>query len=161
MIREVLYSVRVLRRSPGVTLLSLVTMAAGIGVSTILFTMVNSIVLRPLPYPEPERLVRIFDVNSRAGINRTGVTTGNLYDWQRIEAFDGVAGYYAMGRTVSFDTDSEVLITAQVTRDFFKVLRVAPEVGRPFTEDETQRASFNSAAAPTGADPVVILSHPL
>ena len=157
--RELLHAVRVLRRSPGVTLLSVITMGAGIGISTILFAMVNSIVLRPLPYPEPERLVRIFDVNSRAGISRTGVTTGNLYDWQYVEAFDGVAGYYAMGRTLSFATDSEVLITAQVTRDFFKVLRVAPEIGRVFTEDETQRAVFSSAAAPTGADPVVILSH--
>ena len=161
MIRELLYAIRLLRRSPGVTLLSVITMGAGIGVSTILFAMVNSIVLRPLPYPEPQRLVRIFDVNQRAGISRTGVTTGNLYDWQRVEAFDGVAGYYAMGRTVSFDTDSEVLITAQVTREFFKVLQVTPEIGRPFTEDETQRATFSSAAAPTGADPVVILSHAL
>src|SRR5262245_17668969 len=155
MMRELLYAMRLLRRSPGVTVLSVITMGAGIGVSTILFAMVNSIVLRPLPYPEPERLVRIFDVNSRAGISRTGVTTGNLYDWQRVEAFDGVAGYYAMGRTVSVDSDSEVLITAQVTRDFFRILQVTPEIGRPFTEDETQRATFNSAAAPTGADPVV------
>jgi putative ABC transport system permease protein len=158
-VRDIRYAARLLWRSPGVTLLSIVTMAAGIGVSTILFAMVNSIVLRPLPYPEPGRLVRIFDVNTRAGISRTGVTTGNLYDWQRVEAFDGVAGYYAMGRTVSFDRDSEVLITAQATRDFFKVLQVAPEIGRPFTEDEVHRATFNSAAAPTGADPVVILSH--
>src|SRR5262245_10537430 len=153
--REVRYAVRLLRRSPGVTLLSVITMGAGIGVSTILFAMVNSIVLRPLPYPGSEQLVRICDVNPRAGISRTGVSTGNLYDWQRVEAFDGVAGYYAMGRTVSFDTDSEVLISAQVSRDFFKVLQVTPEIGRAFTEDETQRATFNSAAAPTGADPVV------
>ena len=60
---RLIYAARVLRRSPGVTLLSVATMGVGIGVSTILFALVNGIVLRPLPYPEPDRLVRIFDTN--------------------------------------------------------------------------------------------------
>ena len=66
------YAARVLRRSPGLTLLSIVTMGAGIGVSALLFALVNGIVLRPLPYPESDRLVRIFDLNLRGGHRPAG-----------------------------------------------------------------------------------------
>src|SRR5439155_21973153 len=101
--REVRYAARVLRRSPGVTLLSVATIGVGIGASALLFTLINGIVLRPLPYPEPDRLVRIFDTNPAAGIQRIGVATGNIDDWRRrAGAFDGIAGYYVMGRTASF-----------------------------------------------------------
>lgn len=118
--REVKYAARVLRRSPGVTLLSIVTLGAGIGVSTLLFALINGIVLRPLPFPDPDRLVRIFDTNPKAGIERTGVASGNLHDWRRrAEAFDGIAGYYVVGRTISFEADADVLIAAQVSEDFF------------------------------------------
>ncbi len=161
-VRETGYAVRVLRRSPGVTLLSVTTMAVGIGVSTVLFALVNGIVLRPLPFPEPDRLVRIFDTNPQAGIDRAGAASGNIDDWRRrASAFDGIAGFLAMGRTLSTDTDAEVLIGAQVSQDFFSLLRVPPLIGRTFTEEETRRAQLHSAAAPIGADPVVILSHSL
>ncbi len=159
-VREVAYAVRVLRRSPGLTLLSIVTMAAGIGVSGILFALVNGIVLQPLPYPEPKQLVRIFDLNRQSGIERTGATSGNIAQWrQRTSAFEGIAGYYSMGRTASLTDAAEAVITAQVSADFFRVMRVSPVLGRTFTLEETQRAEFNSAAAPIGADPVVVLSH--
>ena len=135
-------------------------MGVGIGVSAILFALVNGIVLRPLPYPEADRLVRIFDTNPQAGVERAGVAIGNVDDWRALAgAFDGIVGYYVMGRTVSVGADADVLITAQVSRDFFDVLGVRPALGRPFTEDETRRADFNSAVAPVGADPVVMLSH--
>lgn len=161
-VRELRYAARVLRRSPGLTLLSIVTMAVGIGVSGLLFALVNGTLLRPLPYPEPDRLVRIFDVNREAGIARRGAASGNIAEWrQRTAAFEGITGYYATGRTVSVGDRAEALITAQVSADFFKVLRVAPLVGRAFTPEESARATFNSAAAPLGADPVVILSHGL
>jgi putative ABC transport system permease protein len=135
-------------------------MGAGIGMSAILFALLDGIVLRPLPYPQPDRLVRIFDTNPQAGIDRAGPASGNIDDWRRRSgAFDGIAGYYAMGRTASFDGDADVLITAQVSRDFFDLIGVRPIVGRSFSEDESRRADFNTAAAPTGPDPVVMLSH--
>lgn len=158
--RETAYAVRVLRRSPGVTALSIVTMGVGIGASTILFALVNAVVLRPLPYPDSDRLVRIFDTNRQTGVDRAGAASGNIDDWRgRTTMFDGIAGYYAMGRTLTTGADSEVLIAAQVSEDFFALMRVAPMLGRVFTADETLRAKFNSAAAPTGPDPVVIVSH--
>jgi putative ABC transport system permease protein len=158
--RELTYAARVLRRSPGVTLLSILTMGVGIGASTVLFMLVNAIVLRPLPYPEPERLVRIFDTNPQIGVDRADAASGNVEDWRRrTGAFDGISAYYVMGRTVGIGGEAEVLLTAQVRQDFFELLRVVPLVGRSFTADETRRALFNSAAAPIGADPVVMLSQ--
>ena len=117
-------------------------MGVGIGVSTVLFALVNGIVLRPLPYPEPDRLVRIFDTNLQAGIDRAGAASGNIDDWRRrASSFDGIAGFYAMGRTLSTETDAEVLITAQVSEDFFSLMRVPPLLGRTFSEEDTRRAA--------------------
>jgi putative ABC transport system permease protein len=161
-VRELLYAARVLRSSTGITVLSVAAMGVGIGASGILFALVDGIVLRPLPYPDAGRLVRIFDENPQAGVHRSGVTTGNLVDWRRRStAFAGIAGYYSMGRTLSTDRTAEVLIAAQVTDDFFSALQVAPILGRTFTLEEVQRAEFNNAAAPIGPDPVAVLSFTL
>jgi MacB-like periplasmic core domain len=160
--RDAVYAARTLRRSPGLTLLSAGTLGVGIGVATLLFALVHAIVLRPLPYPQPDRLVRIFDRNPEAGVDRSGVASGNVADWRRrSDAFDGLAAYYVMGRTLSSDADAEVVMTAQVSHDFFGVIGIAPGIGRTFTDDETARAAFNSAAAPVGPDPVAVLSHEL
>ena len=160
--REVRYAARVLRTSPGVTLLSIGAMGIGIGVSAILFALVDGIVLRPLPYPDSERLVRIFDENPQIGVDRSGVTTGNLVDWrQRTSVFDGIAGYYSIGRTLTVASDAEVLISALVTEDFFPLMQVSPILGRTFTVEETRRAEISDAAAPVGPDPVVVLAYSL
>jgi predicted permease len=157
--RELAHAARVLRRSPGLTALSIATMGVGIGVSAILFALVNGIVLSPLRYPAPDRLVRIFDSNQTAGVDRTGVATGNIDDWRRgASSFAGIAAYYTMGRTVSVDGNAEALLTAQVTDDFFAVVGVSPALGRTFTSEEVRSATYSNLA-PTGADPVVILSH--
>jgi putative ABC transport system permease protein len=158
--RELTQAARVLLRSPGLTLLSILTMGVGIGVSAVLFALVNGIVLTPLRYPDADRLVRIFDTNQTAGIERTGVASGNIDDWRRgASSFTGIAGYYAMGRTVSANESAEVVLTAQVSDDFFSIAGVPPTLGRTFTADEVRRAVFSSAAAPTGPDPVVVISH--
>ena len=157
--RELAQAARVLRRSPGLTALSIATMGVGIGVSAILFALVNGIVLSPLRYPAPDRLVRIFDSNQTAGVDRSGVALGNIDDWRRgASSFAGIAGYYTMGRTVSVDGNADALLTAQVTDDFFAVVGVSPALGRTFTSEEVTRATYSNLA-PTGADPVVILSH--
>lgn len=153
-------ALRALTRTPAATLVSVATIGAGIGAATILFALVSSIALRPLPYPEPDRLVRIFDTNPEAGVDRAGAASGNIDDWrERSSAFDGIAGFYATGRTISAGGQAEVLITAQVSRDFFPLLQVTPLVGRTFTDEETRQAQFNSAASPIGIDPVVVLSY--
>ena len=114
---------RMLRKRPGFSALCGLTIALGVGASTTLFAVLGAVVLNPLPYPGADSLVRIFDTNLEAGIERTGATTGNLVDWRRrARFFDGIAGYYSMGRTLTGDAGSEVVLSAQVTEDFFPVL---------------------------------------
>ena len=162
LVQDATYAVRMLRKRPGFSALCIMTIALGVGASTALFALVQAVVLKPLPFPAPERLVRIFDTNPEAGVERTGATTGNLADWRRrARKFTGIAGYYSMGRTLTTDGASEVVLAAQVTEDFFPALGVSAAAGRTFTAEEVGRARFNSAAAPEGADPVVVLGHGL
>ena len=162
LLKEIAYAGRVLRRAPGQTVLSVATIGVGIAASTVLFALVDGVVLRPLPYPDAETLVAISDTNPSLGLDRTGVASGNIDDWRRgASGFDGIAGYYAMGRTVSADTDADVVLTAQVSADFFPLIRVPALVGRTFTEADTRASQFNTANAPIGADPVVIIGHDL
>ena len=117
LLKEIAYAGRVLRRAPGQTVLSVATIGVGIAASTVLFALIDGVVLRPLPYPDAETLVAISDTNPSLGLDRTGVASGNIDDWRRgAPGFAGIAGYYAMGRTVSADTDADVVLTAQVER---------------------------------------------
>ena len=162
LLRNVATAWRALHRAPGPTVLSVLTIALGIAAGTILFAIVDGVVLRPLPYPDADRLVRIFDAHPELGVARTGAASGNIDDWRRqARSFDGIAGYYTMGRTISADTDADVVLTAQVSTDFFPLARVSPRLGRTFTEAETLAAQFDTAAAPIGTDPVVVISHGL
>ena len=161
-LRDLRFAGRALRHAPGSALLAIVTIALGIGASTALFSLLSGIVLKPLPYPQPDRLVSVYQSNPEAGILQTGLASGNINDWRtRSRTLEGLAGYYTTGRTLAVGDDAVVLVTAQVTDDFFNVLGVAPAVGGTFLPDDFRRAQFNSAAAPVGPDPVVILSHRL
>jgi putative ABC transport system permease protein len=162
LLRDVTYSWRTLRQRPAFVSACVLTIALGVGASTALFAVVDAVVLRPLPLPEPERLVRIYDTHLSTGVARTGVTTGNLTDWRRrARAVRGLAGHFTMGRTLTLGADSEVVRAAQVTEDFFPVVGVPAAVGRAFTAEETAASLFNRAAAPVGADPVMVISHAL
>jgi predicted permease len=162
MAKDLAYTVRLLRKRPGFAAVCVVTIALGVGASTALFAVVDAVLLKPLPLPEPNTLVRIYDSNLAKGIEKTGVATGNLADWrQRVSQLRGLAGHYTMGRTLTVGLESEVLLAAQVTEDFFPVLGVGAAVGRTFTPEETASGVFNNAAAPVGADPVLLLSHGL
>jgi predicted permease len=162
--RDVARASRTIGRAPGMSALWIGTTAIGVGAGTLLAALISGVVLAPLPYPEPDRLVRVFDTHEAAGIARTGAASGNINDWRaRTTSFSGLAAYYAMGRTIGSDSSSEaqVVLAAQVTDDFFPVLQTGPHLGRVFSADEFRRADFDNAAMPVGADPVAILSHRL
>jgi putative ABC transport system permease protein len=160
--RDVAYALRMLRKRPGFSAVCVSTVALGVGASTALFAVVDAVVLRPLPLPEPGQLVRIYDTNPSIGIERTGVTSGNFADWRRRTGrLRGLAGHYTMGRTLTVGSDSEVVLAAQVTEDFFPLLGVRAALGRTFTPEETAAARYNLAAAPLSPDPVVVLAHGL
>jgi len=118
--------------------------------------------LRPLPYPDPERLVEIVDTNLSKAISQIGVNARNVQDWRdRSKTFDGIAAYFTMGRTLSDDKESEVVLSSQVSADFFRVFQTSPMLGRVFTEEESDRTKYNGAVGVMSSDPLVILSHGL
>jgi putative ABC transport system permease protein len=162
LLKDMALAGRALRKRPAFATVCVLTVGLGVGASTALFAVVDAVVLKPLPLPEPEALARVYDTNLPRNVERTGVTTGNLADWRRrVRRLRGIAGHYTMGRTLTIGSESEVVLTTQVTEDFFPLLGVTAAVGRTFTPEETRAARFNSAAAPIGPDPVVVLSHGL
>jgi len=158
--RDVRLALRALGRSPGFALVSVSLIALGVGASTAIFTLVERVLLRPLPYPAPEQLVRLFEVGPEGGGARTGVARGNLAAWRaQARLFEGLATGYAMGRTLSDAQGSEVVLTAQFTCDLWPILGVQAQHGRTFTAGECRRARYSSAGAPVGADPVAVVGH--
>ena len=156
---DVRAAMRRLRQRPLASGIAIATLALGIGAGTAIFTVVDTVLLTPLPYPSPDRLVRLWSTNP-VSLETTGVSSGDVVKWRRRnQALEGIAGWYVMGRTLRGEGGSEVLNVAQVSRDFFPVLGTRALLGRTFTSEETARARFNTAAAPVGPDPVVVISH--
>ena len=129
-------SFRVLLKRPTLTLLAILTLALGIGANTAIFSVVNGVLLRPLPYPQPERIVGLWEHTSRAP--RVHVAFPNYRDWhERLTSFNALAAYSGYNTTVLGGVQPTFADTYEVTGDFFTVFRVAPELGRTFTPDES------------------------
>jgi len=134
--RDVRYSLRLLARTPGVTIVALVTLALGIGANTAIFSIINGVLLKPLPYPEAERL---YLVQHGLLTNRTQLATttpGNFYDIQRSVKTMRVAGLTSSTVTLTGRGDPERLQGMGSAGSVLAVLGVAPQLGRIFTEDD-------------------------
>ncbi len=100
--KDAAYALRMLRKRPAFSTVCALTIGLGIGASTALFAVVDAVVLRPLPLPDPATLVAIYDTNPSLGVERSGVASGNLAEWRRrAQGLRGIAGYYTMGRTLT------------------------------------------------------------
>ncbi len=145
------YAVRRLAAAPGFTATVIGTLALCIGANLTIFAVVDSILLKPLPFPEPDRLVTIFKTYPRAGVMDDGASIANYYERRgRIPALSGVSLYRTDGAIVGEAGSTEREFVMRVSPDFFTTLGVPPMLGRSFHEDET---SF-------GADNAVILTEP-
>ena len=151
-IRDVHYAVRTLRRSPGFTITALLSLALGIGANTAIFTVVNAVLLKPLPFPEPERLVHLWETKPSEGVSRDFVEPFNFLDWRdRTRSFEGMAAVVGMITNLTGEGDPVALNGTQVSPAYFSILGVAPALGRVFSAEDGQ----------PGHDPVVILSYGL
>jgi putative ABC transport system permease protein len=130
-----------LRRTPVITAAAVLTLALGVGASTAVFSVVYALLLRPLPYPEPEALVELFESNVKAGSLMRGSALNYLTWSERARHFDAIAAFNSIGVTLTDHGDPELLSGSAVTASLFQVLRVNPIVGRTLQPEDEQLAS--------------------
>jgi putative ABC transport system permease protein len=149
--QDLRYALRQIRVHPAHALLVAATLALGIGANTAMFSAVNAVVLRPLPFRDPGRLYMLWEENPVKGWNRETAAPANMFDWKAgVTAFQDMAAYadFDDEKNLTGEGEPHVLHATDVTGDFFSVLGVAPRLGRGFHPEETWQ----------GSEPVVVLS---
>jgi predicted permease len=152
MLQDARFGFRMLRKSPGFTAVAMLTLALGIGANTAIFTVINSVLLRPLPFGEPDRLVRIWESNPPRGWPTFGASYPNYLDWAaQVRTFDALAATAGAAFTLSDGGSAERVVAMAATHTFVPVLGAAPLVGRNFGPEEDR---------PGGNTRVALLTHP-
>src|SRR5437667_4925128 len=150
--RDFRYALRMLQRSPGFTAVAVLTLALGIGANTAIFSVVDAILLRPLPYPEPQRLVRSMKTVMPLVSPRNVVNPLNYLDWHdHAQSFESMAAISGLMTNLSSQGRPIAVQGMQVTPEFFSTLRVPPLLGRTFVAED----------GIPGHERVVILSYDL
>ncbi len=146
------YAVRIWSRTPGLAAVALVTLALGIGANTTMFSVVNTVLLQPLPFDEPDRLMTLWKGQQEAPESLGITSLPDFRDWKAASrSFESLALFDSAGRGYNLGgmPEPEQVLGLRVTASFFDVLGVRPLIGRTFTEDEET----------PGRDRVVVLSH--
>jgi putative ABC transport system permease protein len=155
LLTDLKHGLRVLLKNPGFTAAAIIVLALGIGANTAIFSVVNAVLLRPLPFRDPARLVQIWHVppaKSFPGMTEFAVSAANFIDWQQQnDVFDKMAIYTGSSLNLTGREQPEALRGAAVSADFFSTLQVQPMLGRTFTPDQDQQ----------GHNHAVILSYGL
>ncbi len=142
LIRDLRYAVRTLRRSPGFALAALLALALGIGANTAVFSVVNGILLRPLPYADPDRLVMVFDSFQQQGSERGPASMADFQDWKaRSRSFESLDALDVNDFTLTGERDAEQVAGMNVTSTFFETLGARPLLGRTFRSGEDSPGS--------------------
>ncbi|HEY2459997.1 MAG TPA: ABC transporter permease [Candidatus Acidoferrum sp.] len=150
LLNDVRYGARMLLKSPGFTAMAILTLALGIGANTALFSVVNGVLLKPLPYPHPEQLVWLAE--SKPNFATGSISFANFRDWQKDSTtFSGMGLYRAYNFNLSGQGTAEQLQGRLITADFFQVLGVSPMIGRAFAPGEDD----------IGAAPLALISEQL
>src|SRR6266481_8551686 len=136
--RQLSYAARLLRKTPAFTGTALLTLAVCFGANLTIFAVIDSVLLRPLPFPEPNRLMMIFNTYPKAGVDRDGSSLSNYYERRgHIPAFASLSLYAYGTEIVGEPGSTERLQTMRVSPDFFSTLGLGPAIGRTFTDEET------------------------
>src|SRR5262245_24513826 len=149
--QDLRYGARMLSKQPGFTLIAALTLSLGIGANTAIFSVVNAVLLRPLPYPDPSRLMTL-------GQSGTGGDDGSVGEpkflfWrEQNQTFEVMALYQPIGAGVNLASgnDAEYVSALKVSQDFFRALGVAPSLGRAFTREEDQPGGERVAVVSDG-----------
>ena len=155
LLEDMRYCLRQLRKSPGFTAVAVITLALGIGINTAIFSVVNGVLLRPLGFPDANKLVRVYHVPPQKSFPATSTfaaSAANYLDWEKQNhVFDRMAIYASRGFDLSGADKPEQIDASTVSSGFFATLGVQPMLGREFSPDEDQ----------PGRSHVVVLSHGL
>ncbi|ABF42460.1 ABC efflux pump, inner membrane subunit [Candidatus Koribacter versatilis Ellin345] len=147
LLQDIRYGVRMLRKSPAFTLIAVLTLALGIGANTALFSVVNGVLLNPLPYPHPDQLVVLHAGKPNFAFG--SISYPNFVDWQKNNhTFSAIAAYRSLVFNLTGSGDAEQLFGEYVTSDFFPILGTKPVIGRSFLKDEDR----------IGGPPLVMIS---
>jgi predicted permease len=159
-LHDVRQAVRALGRSPGFTLTAVLTVALGVGVPTAMFTVVDGVVLRPLPYPAPERLLRVWSAHPQRGLPQFSVSAPDALDWAaESRSLDAVAAFErAQPMAWTGSGEPTQLLVSPVTARTFGLLGVPPRLGRAFTDGESRAVVIADAVwqRSFGGDPSVL-----
>ncbi len=149
---DVRYGMRMLRNHPGFALTVMITLGLGIGANTTIFSVINAVLLEPLPYREPDRLVRLWETNPGGGLTEIPVSVPNFQDWQKDQSvFEQLAASEYATFNLTGSGEPQRVAAAKITSNLIPTLGVAPTLGRSFLPDEEK----------VGANHVVLLSHGL
>jgi putative ABC transport system permease protein len=149
---DVRYGVRMLWKNPGFTAVAVVALALGIGANSAIFSVVNTVLLRPLPYKEPERLVMVWEDDAKHGFPNDTPAVANYVDWRnQNQVFEGMAATADQSFNLTGEGEPERFDGKRVSANFFSLLGVEPQFGRAFMPEEDV----------PGANRVVVLSHGL
>jgi len=151
-LHDLRYALRMQRKNPGFTIIAVVALALGIGANTAIFSVVNTILLQPLPYKDPEQLVMVWEENAKQGYPTDTPTAANYIDWRdQNQLFEGMAAIDVASFNLTGSGEPERLDGRRVSATLFPLLGVDPQFGRVFTAAEDQ----------PGAGHVVLLSYGL
>jgi putative ABC transport system permease protein len=146
------YALRMLRKNPGFTAIAVITLAMGIGANTAIFSVVNAVLLRPLPYREPTRLVRVYSEFPTMQLRKFWLSPPELLDIQReAKSWEAIGAWAPGGQNVGTDSEPLRVTSAGITRGLIDTLGVQPALGRNFTEQEDRN----------GGPRVALISHGL
>jgi putative ABC transport system permease protein len=149
---DIQYALRNIAKKPLFYSVVILTLALGIGANAAIFTVVNGVLLQPLPYPHPDRLMMVWTHNPRQGFDKDVGTYPNFEDWRRAsQSFERMSAYFGASVTLTGSGDPAQIPGARVTHEFFETMGVRPLQGR----------AFSSANGQAGGERVVIIAHGL
>jgi predicted permease len=152
LLHDLRYALRQLRRTPTFTVSAIACLALGIGANTAIFSVINAVLVRPLPYPDPDRLMWVFGANESRHRDRNVVSPGDYLDWKsQNQVFERMAGVYDIRMNLTGGGEPIEVPVQLATADLFPLLGVHPILGRTYTAEEDT----------PGGPPVVVLSHGL
>ena len=155
-------ALRAVVRSPGLTVGTSLLLGLGVAATTTLFAFVDAVLLRPLPYDQPDRLVMMFESNVGQNRLREGASPGNIVDWvDRNDAFDAITAMMTVSATLRAGDGGTPIAGVHVTRGFFDVFRRQAMLGRTFDAREYEGATSITSRQPSSGEPVIVLSHHL